>query len=216
MSCPEIILHPFILQSTAIDILKYNQCSLQYSMTFYLKIPQERVAVLIGQKGRVRASIERQTGVRLRIDSRDGGVEIDDTDAKDPFLALRARDIVRAIGRGFSPKTAFSLLQEDYYMEILDIRDYAGKRKNHVRRLRARVIGSNGKTRKSIEENANVSLSVYGNTVSIIGPLLELTVAKNAVDMLLSGSEHSTVYRYLERKRKDIKLAEYGLESVIY
>jgi len=185
-------------------------------MTFYLKIPQERVAVLIGQKGRVRASIERQTGVRLRIDSRDGGVEIDDTDAKDPFLALRARDIVRAIGRGFSPKTAFSLLQEDYYMEILDIRDYAGKRKNHVRRLRARVIGSNGKTRKSIEENANVSLSVYGNTVSIIGPLLELTVAKNAVDMLLSGSEHSTVYRYLERKRKDIKLAEYGLESVIY
>jgi len=183
-------------------------------MTFYVKIPLERVAVLIGQEGRVRASIERQTGVRLRINSEEGEVEIDETGAKDPVLALKARDIVKAIGRGFSPKKAFYLLRDDFYMEMLDIRDYVGKKNNHVRRMRARIIGSDGKTRKKIEETAEVNMSVYGNSVAIIGPLMELNIAKNAVDMLLSGSEHSTVYRYLERKRKDIKLAEYGLESI--
>ncbi len=58
---------------------------------------------------------------------------------------------------------------------------------------------------------SGAEVSVYGNTVGIIGDFLEMDIAKNAVVMLLSGSEHSTVYRYLERRRMDIKIAEMGV-----
>jgi ribosomal RNA assembly protein len=50
-----------------------------------------------------------------------------------------------------------------------------------------------------------------GHTVSLIGPSFELAIAREAVVMLLRGSEHSTVYRFLERKRADIKAWQMGL-----
>jgi len=41
---------------------------------------------------------------------------------------------------------------------------------------------------------------------------VQMPVARTAVDMLLSGSEHATVYRYLERKRPELHIAEMGFE----
>jgi ribosomal RNA assembly protein len=37
-------------------------------------------------------------------------------------------------------------------------------------------------------------------------------VARRAVDMLLRGSEHSTVYRFLERSRPKLRVIEMGFE----
>jgi ribosomal RNA assembly protein len=51
-----------------------------------------------------------------------------------------------------------------------------------------------------------------GNTVYVIGTLESLGIAETAVDMLLSGSEHSTVYNFLENKRRGLK--ESILDSV--
>jgi ribosomal RNA assembly protein len=76
--------------------------------------------------------------------------------------------------------------------------------------MRARLIGTKGKTRKIIEDLTNAELSIYGNTVCIIGNLFELQIAKTAIDMILSGSEHSAVYKFLENKRHDLKIAEMG------
>ena len=80
-----------------------------------------RVAVLIGPKGEVRRYIEDRAGVTLDIDSKDGSVVVHEEEAKDPFLAMRAGDIVKAIGRGFSPEHAFALLRDDYYFNLMDI-----------------------------------------------------------------------------------------------
>ena len=35
-------------------------------------------------------------------------------------------------------------------------------------------------------------------------------MATKAVGMILNGSEHSSVYSYMERKRKDLKIARWG------
>ncbi len=177
----------------------------------YIKIPKERVAVLIGKKGSVKRDIEEKTGVHLYIDSREGEVSIDESEAEDPMGGIKAFNIVRAIGRGFSPERAMRLLDDDVYLEVIDIREFSGKKKNSVRRVRGRLIGTKGKTRRLIEELSGADVSVYGNTVSIIGDFLEMDIARNAITMLLSGSEHSTVYHYLERRRIDIKIAEMGI-----
>ncbi len=167
----------------------------------YARIPQDRVGVLIGPEG--------GTKRRLEVDSATGEVTIDEAGAQDPVLALKARDIVQAIGRGFSEDRAFRLLDEDIYLEILDIKDFA-RSKARVEQIRARVIGTRGKTRRIVEELTSVDVSVMGHTVSLLGPTFEMAIAREAVIMLLRGSEHATVYRFLERKRADIKAWQMG------
>jgi len=177
-----------------------------------VKVPKERVGVLIGQGGETKRYLEERTGLRIDVDAEEGEVSFDEMKAEDPLLPLKVIDIVRAIGRGFAPQKAFRLLEDDEYLEIMNIDNYVGKGSNQLARMRARVIGSGGKTRRIIEDLVGVHVSVYGDTVSIIGNSVQMPVARTAVDMLLSGSEHATVYRYLERKRAELRIAEMGFE----
>ena len=174
----------------------------------FVRIPQERVGVLVGKNGEVKKKIEDETGTKILIESDSGDVTIDESEAKDPILVLKCADIVKAIGRGFTPKKAMRLLKDDVYFTLVDIRDFAGKTQKHVRRVRSRVIGTKGRTRQLIEELTDVSVSIYGNTIGVIGESVEMSVAVSAIEMLLSGSEHSAVYSFLEKKQRDIKFAE--------
>ncbi|MGC8496694.1 MAG: KH domain-containing protein [Thermoplasmata archaeon] len=171
---------------------------------FYLKVPKMRIGALIGRNGETKESIERSTDTKLEIDSEDGSVVIDDT-GSDPISAMKCRDIVQAIGRGFSPKNAFKLFNEDMFLEVIDLKDFYGKREKKVHVARARIIGTDGKVRRTIEELTGSNVSVYGNTISIIGNFDEIELAKKSVEMLLEGSKHSTVYKFLEAKNRDEK-----------
>lgn len=173
-------------------------------------MPQDRVGVLIGPEGDTKRRLEERTGTHLNVDSESGEVVIDEAGAVDPVMALKAQEIVQAIGRGFSEDRAFRLLDDETYLEILDIKDFARSRAREEQ-IRARLIGTRGKTRRIIEELTSVDVSVLGHTVSLIGPSFELAIAREAVLMLLRGSEHATVYRFLERKRSDIKAWQMGL-----
>ncbi|NLI74155.1 MAG: RNA-processing protein [Euryarchaeota archaeon] len=173
-----------------------------------VRIPKDRVGALIGEKGKTKEIIERRTGVGLDIDS-EGEVSIGDN-AEDPLAALKVVDLVRAIGRGFAPHRAMRLLDEDEYLEVLEISDYIGKKSDNLSRVRSRLIGTNGKTRKIIEDLTGANMSIYGSTVALIGNSVQLPIAKKAVEMLLRGSKHSNVYRYLERSRATLRIAEMG------
>ena len=61
-----------------------------------------------------------------------------------------------------------------------------------------------------IEELTGAYMSVYGNTVAVIGDSLQIEVARRAVDMLLSGSEHAAVYHFLEGRRAQLKIDGMG------
>jgi len=176
----------------------------------YVKIPEERIGVLIGAEGEMKERIEKLTKIRILIDSKTGDVSIDERECDDPLAGVKAAEFVRAVGRGFNPEKAFKLLRDEFYLESLDIRDYVGKKGEHVRRMRGRIIGTDGKTRRIIESLSGTDVSISGNTVSIIGEVIEVGIARTAVDMILSGSEHATVYRFLERKRKEMRLSELG------
>ena len=49
-------------------------------------------------------------------------------------------------------------------------------------------------------------ISIYGDTVSIIGDYISIEYGKEAVIRLISGSKQRTVYQYLEKQIKNIKL----------
>lgn len=170
--------------------------------SYDLKVPKERVAVLIGKEGSVKKKIEEATHSKLRIDSKEGDVFIIGTDS---IGLYEAREVVRAIARGFNPDIACLLLKQDYMLDTLDLRDYAPT-KNAQIRLKGRVIGSEGKSRRVIEELTETHISVYGKTIGIIGEITNVGLAKAAIEKLLEGGMHAGIYKELERKRRDLRL----------
>jgi ribosomal RNA assembly protein len=170
-----------------------------------VKIPVERVGAVIGREGATKRVLESELGVQLRVDSREGLVTVksESTDSTDPFTALR---VIEAIGRGFSPQHAKRLLEEGTSFEVIDLRDYAGRSSSSLERIRGRVIGLKGKSRRVIEELTRCHLSVYGRTVAIIGDASEAQLAAEAVKMLASGSQHRTVYNTLQKARTKRKM----------
>ncbi|UCC28685.1 MAG: RNA-processing protein [Candidatus Bathyarchaeota archaeon] len=173
----------------------------------FIRIPRDRVGALIGPDGRVKANIEKKLNVKLEIDSPTGEITITlDQNAQDPSLLFRAKEVITAIGRGFSPQRAIPLLQDpDTVLEVIDLRQTVGKSPADIQRLKGRIIGKGGKTRRIIEELTDAEISVYGHTVSIIGNFNQTNVAAEAILMLIKGSQHSTVYRFLQKKRQELK-----------
>lgn len=169
-------------------------------------IPRDRIGVLVGPKGSVKSAIEQKLFVDLRIDSDSGDVDIGvKPDSPDPSAALRAKDIVLAIGRGFSPQRAFSLFNEDMTFDIVDLHDYFGKNEAEIKRVDGRIIGSEGKSRRNLEQLTGALISVSGHTVSIIGPFESVSTAKDALEKLIEGRQHNTVYKFLRKKRSQTK-----------
>jgi len=173
----------------------------------FIKIPGDRIGALVGPEGTVKNVIERKLSVRLEVDSENGTVQITllPTD-KDPTVLFRAKEVVTAIGRGFAPEHAFRLLDdEEIIFEVIDLRDIVGKSPSDLKRLKGRVIGKEGKTRRIIEELSEAKISVYGHTIAIIGYPDQSAIAREAVSMLIRGSLHGTVYRFLHKKRRELK-----------
>jgi ribosomal RNA assembly protein len=169
--------------------------------SYELKIPLARVAVVIGTGGSVKKEIEEETHTSIQIDSSEGDIFITGDDALGLYTA---REVIGAIGRGFNPDIAKLLLKQDYASEQINLDDYA-KTRNHEIRIRGRVIGAEGKSRKVLEELTESHVSVYGKTITIIGEIESVAVCRKAVEKLLTGSQHSTVYRWLEKQRKEMK-----------
>ena len=173
----------------------------------FIKIPKERVGVLIGPDGRIKKSIEEKLSVELQIDGEAGDVNILMKEhAPDPSTLFRAKDVVTAVGRGFSPEHAFRLIRdEEAVLDVLDLRMVFGKSEADIKRVKGRIIGMNGKTRTIIEELTEANVAVYGHTVAIIGTIEQAQIAREAIEMLIKGNMHGTVYRFLNRKRRELK-----------
>jgi ribosomal RNA assembly protein len=176
----------------------------------YLKIPRERVGVVIGKGGASKDEIEKLTKTKIEIDSETGSVSINPAeDMDDPLSVWKARYMVKAIGRGFNPEIALKLISDDVMLDIINLPDYVGKSKKAILRQKGRIIGKDGRTRDIITDMTDVNISVYGKTVALIGAFDHIQVAREAVDMILHGARHKTVYAFLEKKGRDLKVREF-------
>ncbi len=161
-----------------------------------IKIPKARVAVLLGVNGKTKRKIEERTSTKLKVNSKEGEVEI----SGEPLEVYQAEPILKAIARGFNPDIALSLRHEENCFELIDIKHYSGNSKNKLSRMKSRLIGTKGKCRITIEQIADVKLSVYGKTVGIIGKIENVHLARIAILDILKGAPHGPVYKKLEER----------------
>ncbi|RLG88410.1 MAG: RNA-processing protein [Thermoprotei archaeon] len=173
---------------------------------FYLKVPLERIGVLIGSGGKVIKELMNRTNTIITVDSANGTVIIEpSSSATSPLNLLKAQDFIKAISVGFSPERAWRVLDEEQVLIVLDLKQYVGPSQSHLTRIKGRIIGEEGKARKNIEQMTGTYISVYEDYVGIIGDYESANVAKEAIEMLIQGRQHSTVYRYIDRAMREIK-----------
>ena len=124
-------------------------------------------------------------------------------------------DLVKAIGRGFSPERALAILDDEMLMlDVLDISKMAST-KSDMERIKGRIIGKDGRSREIMERLSGTKVSVYGKTVSVLGYPEQIRVARTAIEMLLDGAPHGNVYSFLEKKHQELAKEELKDKSVL-
>lgn len=170
-------------------------------MIEYVRIPSERIQLIHAEGKKLLKFIESHTKTKISIDEENCEVIIKEAkDFNDTFAMWKARDIVKAIGRGFEPEIALKLLNNDFELRVIDLKEFFGKKQNDAIRIKGRIIGKNGKAKRDIEGLTDTSLSVYGKTVAIIGASDKIHLAAKAVIMLASGAMHWTVYKMIAKE----------------
>lgn len=154
-----------------------------------VKIPQQRLPVLIGKRGAVKKAVEKNLDVKMDASGEEMLID------GDALNVMTAENIIRAIGRGFSPHNAFRLFDEDNALEIIAL----PKNEKELRRIKARIIGVEGKCWRNIERLTDTRISVYGKTVAIIGTYENVEKARQAIEKLIEGFTHASVYAFLEK-----------------
>ncbi len=157
-----------------------------------VSVPEERISVLIGSDGETIEELRELLQAEINVDGNDVTVN-----SKDPLEELRSINIIKAIGRGFNPEKALRLMERNSSLAVINISDFAGT-DSGKERLKGRVIGKKGMAKDKIEDVTDTEISIYGGTVSVLGPMKGVEIAKKSVEMLLNGSSHGNVYRFLE------------------
>lgn len=169
-----------------------------------IALNEDRIGALIGDRGEVKKNIEERLKVKLKVDSKMGEVEIIPLEGSSLNELMKAKNVITAINHGFNPEHALKLAEDDMFLEIIDLSDYARNR-NDLVRIKGRIIGERGKFWRLLEEMTGVNLTVYDKYVAIIGDYESVRVAREALMMIIEGRQHRTVINYLKREVSELK-----------
>ncbi len=109
--------------------------------------------------------------------------------------------VLEAIDAGFAINRALLLLNEDYSFEKIPLKSVT--RRKNLEPVIGRIIGTKGKTLRTLSELSGCFISLKDNVVSIIGPSEKLKEIVTAIKNLIRGSKQSNVYYFLERTKRD-------------
>ena len=121
--------------------------------------------------------------------------------AENEYLAL---EILDAVSIGFSVDKALLLKEENMMFQNINIKDLTKRHDLDI--VRGRIIGSDGRTLKTLKILTKCELALNNNEIGIIGNANEVHDAVQAVSSLVRGSKQGNIYSRLERKRKEKRL----------
>jgi ribosomal RNA assembly protein len=110
-----------------------------------------------------------------------------------------AEKVVEALNFGFTMEAALMIKEEELIFEILNIKDYT--KRNDLERIRGRIIGTGGKTKKTLINLTECFIEIKENKVGIIGHPENMENATQAIVSLIKGAKQANVYAYLEHHR---------------
>lgn len=153
----------------------------------------------IGEVIKNKTDLERKLNVKIEIK---GNKVFISGDSIDEYSASLVFD---AINFGFSIKKSLVLKDENMQFKIIRIKQHT---KRKLRDIRARLIGTKGKTRKTFSEISGCDVFIRDSDVGIIGNTETVENVETAIINLIRGSRQANMYRYLERMNREKKLID--------
>lgn len=146
--------------------------------------------------------LERKLSVKFTISGRQVAIEGEPVDEYEAYTVLDAMNF------GFETKDALTLTNESFIFRKLNIKDYT--RRKDLEEVRGRIIGTEGKTKRTFENVSGCAIVINENTVGLIGSAESIEEATTALINLIHGTKQSNIYRFLEKmnaaKREKIDL----------
>ncbi len=166
----------------------------------HILIPHKRASLLD------KKTLERlEDRLKCSVDLTDNEVTINGQ----PYDEYNAKNVLQAFGRGFEISKAYKLLDEDYFFQTINLKDEF-RNPDQLARVKARLIGSDGKAKEYIESVSGAEIVVYGNTISTIGRIDEVRIADAAIKILVGGGTHKTAYAVMEKEKRKINSETHG------
>ncbi len=157
---------------------------------------------LQGNDGKLLEGIMEKSGAKLEVDGDELHVE---GDGWAEWISLQ---VLEALSFGFEEKKALKLFEDDFFLEVLDLKNIFRGSKKLIERYKARVIGTDGKARKKLEELSNTAIVVAEESIALLGSFEDLKNAKEAIVRIFEGAPHDVVYKFLEKRRFTMKKEE--------
>lgn len=173
-------------------------------------VSPERLGFIIGKSGQGIMALEETFNVKIEVDSKTSTVYISPKENATPLEVMRAKQAIEALSLGFKLEDVLSLSDDEWCLEVIDLSELA-RNLDDLRRIKARIIGEEGKARKNLEQMSGVKIVIGDKMVGLLGECGNVNVARKAVLMLARGRTHGGVYGYLraagrELKRKKLQL----------
>lgn len=121
-----------------------------------------------------------------------------------PENEYTALQTIEAINLGFSVERALLLKNHNIILQTLNIKDLT--KKHNLEEIKGRIIGTKGKTLKTLNTLTDCAISLKDNQIGIIGDVEEIQDAVQALTSLVQGSKQGHVYKRLEREKKRKRL----------
>jgi len=158
-------------------------------MIDYLSVPEERMKLLKNDT-KWEDKLRQLSDIKVKLS------EDIEFEGEDPLAVMRIKLVFQAFGRGFDFDDALNLLDEEFSLEIIDLSAYS-KSRDRLMTLKGRIIGTEGRSKNIIEKKTETKIAIYGKTVAIIGRFQDVAKAREAIELILSGKKHGTVFRFL-------------------
>jgi ribosomal RNA assembly protein len=137
--------------------------------------------------------------IKVEIDIKKNNVIIEGTE----FNEFTVEKMIQALDFGFEVEDVLGLLNDDCNIEYINIKDHT-HRKN-LSEIRSRLIGAEGKAKRTLETLTGAAVVVHGNCVGIISDAEHMPHIIQGVISLIQGAKHSNVFSYIERQNSNLK-----------
>jgi KH domain-containing protein len=114
-----------------------------------------------------------------------------------PENEFLAEKVIDALNFGFPLDIALLIKKEDYLLETISIKKYTHRK--DLETIRARIIGREGGTLRTLHDLTECYFEIKNNEVGIIGLPEYIENAQKAVISLIQGSKQANVYSFLEK-----------------